>query len=85
MGGRVRAKRRQARYRARRRHGEVCLRVWVANQGALEDLLFDAGLLPPLCEPTKSELECGLSLWVAGQVSRITPRNFRTCDDSHQN
>jgi hypothetical protein len=48
--------------------------------------LFDAGLLPALSEPTKSALECGLSLWLAGQVgSRVTASDFEIGHDSRVN
>ena len=75
MGGRVRARRRQARYRARVRRGECCLKVWVSDKGALEDWLFEQRLLPSP-EPTTAALATGLSLALANLLSRIT-----TCDD----
>ena len=75
MGGRVRARRRQAAYRRRRARGECCLRVWISDRAGLEDWLAAQRLLP-ISEPTTATLAASLSLAIADLLSRIT-----SCDD----
>ena len=77
MGGRVRARRRQARYRARVRRGECCLKIRISNRAGLEDWLAAQHLLP-ISGPTIAALQTGLSLALANILLHVTPPDDET-------